>query len=139
MAKAKHLNTIVGNFQSLKGGYFSIGKRYCKELEKTFSSIGARSRERNFHDGDIVGIMKWIYGEVGAFKGIFSTREDYCAWIGARSTNSVLLKVSYGHLKTCLDPDFEVTMESVRRSTIEASEWGIFYLIYGQRVRRRFP
>lgn len=64
--------------------------------------------------------------EVGAFKDIFSTREDYCAWIGAQSTNSVHLKVGYGHVKTCLDPDFEVSMESFRRSTIEASEWGNF-------------
>jgi hypothetical protein len=90
--------------------------------------VGARSWDRNFIDGDIVGVMRWIHGEVGAFKVILSTQEDYCAWIGAQSTSLVLLRAGFGHLKTCLDPDFKVSIEHVKRSTVEASEWGKNFL-----------
>jgi chromosome segregation ATPase len=83
IAKKDHLNTLVGNFRSLKDDYFCVATRYCEELERTFSSIGARSWEKKIIDGDIVGVMRWIHGKVGAFKGVLSTREDYCVWIGA--------------------------------------------------------
>jgi hypothetical protein len=31
-------------------------------------------------------------------------------------------------MKTCTDPNFEVPVDSVRRSTVEASEWGKKFL-----------
>jgi hypothetical protein len=33
--------------------------------------------------------MRWVLSETRAFKSVLSAREDYCAWIGARSTTSV--------------------------------------------------
>jgi hypothetical protein len=57
-----------------------------------------------------------------------STRYDYCAWIGARSTTSVLLKARCIHMKTCIDSDFEVSVENIKRSTIEALEQGKKFL-----------
>jgi hypothetical protein len=50
-----------------------MATRCYEELERTFSSVVTRSRERNFIDGDIVGVMRWIHGQVGFFKGILST------------------------------------------------------------------
>jgi hypothetical protein len=44
MAEVKHLNTLVGNFQSLKDDCFCIATSCYEELEKTFSSVGSRSR-----------------------------------------------------------------------------------------------
>jgi hypothetical protein len=42
-------------------------------------------------------------------------------------------------MKTCTDPDFEVSVDSVRRSTVKASEWERnIYPIYGQRVEKEF-
>lgn len=35
-----------------------------------------------------------------------------------------LLRVGYGYMKACLDPDFKLPVENVRRSTVEALEWG---------------
>lgn len=35
-----------------------------------------------------------------------------------------LLRVGYGYMKACLDPDFKLSIENVRRSTVEALEWG---------------
>jgi hypothetical protein len=79
-------------------------------------------------DGDIVGVMRWILGKVGAFKGILSTREDYCTWIGAWRIASVLLKAGCSHIKTCMDLDFKVSVENVKKSTVEALEWGQKFL-----------
>lgn len=53
-----HLDKLVGNFWSLKDDCFHVATRCCQELERTFSSVGARSREKNSIDGDIVGIMR---------------------------------------------------------------------------------
>jgi hypothetical protein len=52
----------------------------------------------------------------------------------------VLFRAGCGHLKTYLDPDFKVSKEHVKRSTVEASKWGNnFCLTYGRRVGRRLP
>ena len=105
-----------------------MATRCCEELERTFSSVGARSQERNFIDGDIVGVMRWIYGKVCTFKGVLSTREDYCACIAARSTASALLRVGCNHIKTCLNPNFTLPIENVRRLSAKALKWGKKFL-----------
>jgi hypothetical protein len=74
MVERGHLSILYRNFRSLKNDYFSIAARCCSELKRTFSSVGARSRQRNFIDGNIFGVMRWILSEVQAFKGILSTR-----------------------------------------------------------------
>lgn len=72
--------------------------------------------------------MRWILCENRAYKNVLSTREDYCAWIGARSTVSVLLKVGCAHVKSCTDPDFKVSADSAQRSIVEASKWSKKFL-----------
>jgi hypothetical protein len=82
--------------------------------------------------------MRWILSEIHAYKNILSTREDYYTWIGAQST-LVLPKVGCGHMKICTDPDFKVSVDSVRRSTVEASQWGkSSCLTYGQRAEKKY-
>lgn len=128
IAERDHLSILCGNFRDLKSDCFNVTRRCCEELERTFSSVWVRSQERNFMDGDIVGVMRWILGKVGAFKGILSTRENYCTWIGARRTDSVLLKAGCSHMNTCMNLDFKVSVENVKRSTVEALEWGKKFL-----------
>jgi hypothetical protein len=99
--------------------YYTLGTRCYNELVKTFSSVGASSREKNFSDGDLEGLMWWMLSETRAYKSVLLAREDYCAWICARST---LLKAGCNLLKICNDPDFKVSADHIRRSTIEASE-----------------
>jgi hypothetical protein len=116
------------NYWILMSHCYTLGNRCRNELERTFSSTEARSQEINFADGDLEGMMRWILSETHAYKGVLSTQEGYYAWIGTRSTASVLLKTGCHHVKTCTKLEFKVSTDSVRRSTIEASEWGKMFL-----------
>jgi hypothetical protein len=81
--------------------------------------------------------MGWVLSATREFKGVLSVGEDYCAWIGARSTVSILLKAGYKHVKACTDPDFKVPADNVQRSTVEALEWSKkFYLRFGKGVEK---
>lgn len=73
-------------------------------------------------DGDTNRAMKWVNGEVESFSGIVSTREDYCACIGAHSAASMLEKVGCKHVKTIGEPDFEVSLEDGKNPSLEASK-----------------
>jgi hypothetical protein len=66
--------------------------------------------------------MRWILSETHAYKSVLSTRENYYAWIGTLTAASVLLKVVCNHVKAYNLPDFKVSVDSIRRSTIEALE-----------------
>jgi hypothetical protein len=82
--------------------------------------------------------MCWILSETRTYKGVLSTQEDYCAWIDARSTTSIMVKAGCHHVKAYSEPDFKVYADKVKRSIIEASEWGkCFYLIYGRKAERK--
>jgi hypothetical protein len=117
--------------------YYALGNICCNELLKTFSSAGATSREKNFADGE--GLMWWVLSETRAYKSILSAREDYCAWIGTRSTALVLLNAGCNHVRTCTDLDFKVFVDHIRRSTGEASDWSkFFYPTYGRKVKRKY-
>jgi hypothetical protein len=83
------------NYRILLENYHTLGNRCHNELLKTFFSVGDLSKEKNFSDGDLEGLMRWVLSETRAFKSVLSSREDYCPWIGARSTDSVLLKAGY--------------------------------------------
>jgi hypothetical protein len=106
----------------------TLGNRFHREMLKTFSAAGALSKVRNFSDFDLEGLMRWILKETQAFKDILSDRQDFCDWIGAQSTTSVLLKGECKHVKTCTDPDFNVSADNVRWLTIEASKWSKKFL-----------
>ncbi|KAL5647158.1 hypothetical protein ACJX0J_041513, partial [Zea mays] len=122
-----HLMQLKENYKILMSNCYTLGNRCQRELERTFTSAGAMCREK-CAEGDLEGLMRWILSEIHAYKNVLSTREDYCAWIGARSTASILLKVGCQHIKACSEPDFEVSAENVRRLTAEASEWGRKFL-----------
>jgi hypothetical protein len=101
----------------------TLGNRCCNELEKTFSSAGAKSQSKCFADVNLEGMMCWILSETRAYKGVLSTRDDYYAWIGTRSTTSVLLKAGCNHVRTCTEPNFKVSANNVQSSIVEAPEW----------------
>lgn len=79
-------------------------------------------------DDDLEGMMRWILSETHAYNSVLSTLEDFNAWIGVRSTASVLLKAECAHVKSCTDPNFKVSANSVQRSIVEASEWSKKFL-----------
>jgi hypothetical protein len=109
------------DYQILLANCHTLGNRYHNELLKTSSSVGALSKEKKFSNGDLKGLMRWVLSETCGFKRVLSTREDYCAWIGARSTASVLLKARCNHVWAFTDLDFRVSAIHVRRSTVEVS------------------
>jgi hypothetical protein len=101
----------------------TLGNRCHNELLNTFSTAGALSKVILFSDGDLEGLMSWVLSETRAFKGVLSAQEDYCAWIDARSTTSVLLKTGCKHVSACTDLDFKISADHVRRSTAKTLEW----------------
>jgi hypothetical protein len=127
-AEINHVRSLNENYRILVANCHTLGNKYHREMLKTFSTAGALSKERKVSDFDLEGLIRWVLNETRAFKGILSAREDYCAWIGARSTASVLLKARCKHVKTCTNPNFKVSVDDVRRSTVEALEWSKKFL-----------
>jgi hypothetical protein len=133
-----HVRGLNENYQILLAKCHTLGIRCHNELLKTFSSIGALSKEKIFLDGGLEVLMRWVLSETRAFKSVLSAREDYCAWIGARSTTSVFLKVECNHVRVCIDHDFKVFADHVQRLTIKASEClKISYQKYGRGVEKK--
>jgi hypothetical protein len=66
--------------------------------------------------------MRWVLSETRAFKSVLSAREDYYAWIGARSTASVLLKAGCNHVRVSTYPilEFLMTMSEDRLSKLQS-------------------
>jgi AAA+ ATPase superfamily predicted ATPase len=62
------------NYRILMTNCYTLGNRCYNELTKTFSFAGEKSQERNFIDGDLEGMMRWILSETRAYKSILSTR-----------------------------------------------------------------
>jgi hypothetical protein len=91
-AEVNHTRSLNVNYRILVANCHTLDNRCHREMLKTFSAAGALSKEKNFSDFDLEYLMRWVLSETRAFKGVLSAHEDYCAWIGTRSTASVLLK-----------------------------------------------
>jgi hypothetical protein len=136
--EVNHVTQLNENYQILVANCYTLGNRCYNELMKNFSSVGATCREKVFADGDLDGLMRWVLSETRSYKSVLSAQEDYCAWIGTRSTALVLLKAGCNPVRTCTDRDFKVFADHVRRSNVEASEWSKnSYLIYGRKVEKK--
>jgi hypothetical protein len=118
-----HVRELNENNQIFLANCHTLGNRCHNELLKNFSAAKALSKEKKNSDGDLEGLMRWVLRETYHFKGVLSAREEYCAWIGTQSTASVLLKSRCNQVRAWTDPDFKVSADHVRRSTIKASEW----------------
>lgn len=110
-------------------------------LKDTFVSIGTSSSEKDYVDGDATGVVKWINDKVEAFGEVLSTREDYCAWIGARSATSMLEKVDCEHVKIIGNPDFKVSQDDVKKPSLKPPKWDtnssqIFRMLGGEVIYR---
>jgi uncharacterized coiled-coil DUF342 family protein len=77
--EVNHVRGLNENYRILLSNCYTLGNRCHNELLKTFSSARALSKEKNFLDGDLEGLMRWVLSETRAFKGVLSAREDYCA------------------------------------------------------------
>jgi hypothetical protein len=97
-----HVRQLNENYRNLVANCYTLEKRCYNELLKTFSSVRASSKEKNFLDGDLEGLMCWVLSETRAYKSILSTREDCGAWIlshpvleGKPNANHVRARISY--------------------------------------------
>jgi hypothetical protein len=111
--EVNHMRQLNENYRILAANCYTLGNRCYNEVVKTFSSVGASSREKNFLDGNLEGLMGWVLSETHAYKHILSAQEDYCTWIGVQSTTLVLPKAGCNNMKICTDPDFRVSAEHV--------------------------
>jgi hypothetical protein len=112
-AEINHVRSLNENYQILVDNFHTLGNRCNREMLKTFSATRDLPKERKFSDFDLEGLMRWVLSETRAFKGVLSAWEDNCAWIGAWSTASVLLKAGCKLVKTCTNPDFKVSVDDV--------------------------
>jgi hypothetical protein len=118
------LQGIGDELQSSREECFSKATQCSERLNDIFALVGARWHEKHYANRDMVEVLKWVDGEVEAFGEILSTREDYCAWIGARNTTSILQKPGCNHVKVCCDPSFPLSLDGVRKPSVEASNLG---------------
>jgi hypothetical protein len=68
--KVNHVRQLNENYQILLANCHTLNNRCYNELLKTFSSAGALSKEKNFFDGDLEGLMRWVLSEIRAFKSV---------------------------------------------------------------------
>jgi hypothetical protein len=61
------------NYRILMTNCYTLGNRCYNEFTKTFSSVGAKSWEKNYADGDLEGMMRWILSETCAYKCVLSS------------------------------------------------------------------
>jgi hypothetical protein len=71
----------------------------AKNLENSFSKVGAFSSKQKFIRGNPDEVIQWINDEVEAFKEMLSDRGDFYAFAGARGATSILEKVGCDHAK----------------------------------------
>ena len=79
--EVNHVRGLNENYRIMLANCHTLDNRCHNELLKTFSSARALSKEKNFLDDDLEGLMSWVLIETRAFKSVLSTREDYYAWI----------------------------------------------------------
>jgi hypothetical protein len=76
--EVNHTRQLNENYRILMTNCCTLGNRCYNELTKTFSP-GAKSREKNFENGDLEGMKQYILIDTCAYKSVLSAREDYCA------------------------------------------------------------
>jgi hypothetical protein len=76
--KVKHVRQLNENYQILLANCHTLGNKCHNELLKTFSSIRALSKEKNFSDGDLEDLMRPMISETNAFKSVLSARGSLC-------------------------------------------------------------
>jgi hypothetical protein len=53
-----HVRQLNKHYRILMSNYYTLGNKCRNELERTFSSAGARSRERNSADGNLERMIR---------------------------------------------------------------------------------
>jgi hypothetical protein len=70
--EVNHVRGLNENYRFLLANCHTLGNRCHNELLKTFFSVRALSKENNFSDGDLEGLMWWVLSETCAFKSVLS-------------------------------------------------------------------
>ena len=93
-------------------------------MKASFTSVGAFSSEENFSRGNPEGVIEWIDHEADAFEEILNSREDICAFSGARGIASILEKKGCEHVKILAQTEATLSFEDARDPSDEASVIG---------------
>jgi hypothetical protein len=72
--EVNQMRQINENYRILSANCYTLGYICYSESLKTFSLTGATSKEKNFLDGDLEGLMQWVLSETRATK-VFSQHE----------------------------------------------------------------
>jgi uncharacterized coiled-coil DUF342 family protein len=68
--EVNHVRGLNENYRIMLVNCHTLSNRCHNELLKTFSSVDALSKENNFSDGDLEGLMRWVLSETRAFKSV---------------------------------------------------------------------
>jgi hypothetical protein len=104
----------VEELRQAKEKCYNVATECAKNMKNNFSKVGTFSTEKNFICGDPDGVIRWINGEIEAFKEILSNRRDFCAFAGVRGAVSVLEKVGCNHAKVVVHPGFSLSADDIK-------------------------
>lgn len=120
----ERVEKIIEEIWESKGECFSTVAQCCEKLKNMFITIGAFSSETKFTRGDIVGAMKWIEGEVEAFDEVLTDHNNFYACVGARGIVLLFKKARCHHVKTIVEPEFNMFVYDIKEPSTKAIKDG---------------
>jgi hypothetical protein len=137
LARAKEERILEETKQELSDQWASHLERcYNKSIECTkkiktsFASVGAFSSEENFTRDDPEGPIEWISHEAEAFEEILNSREDICAFSGARGIATILERKGCEHVNSLAQSEAALSSEDIKDPSAEASLVGGKFFTY---------
>jgi hypothetical protein len=118
---ANHLEETVKELRSSKKKCYDKSMECVKKIKTSFASVGAFSSEENFIRGNPEGPIEWINHEAEAFEEILNSREDICAFLGARGVATILEGKGCEHVKILSQSEATLSVEDVKDPSAEAS------------------
>jgi hypothetical protein len=121
---ANHLEINVEELRASKKRCYDKSIECVKKIKSSFASVGAFSSEENFTRGNPEGPIEWISHEAEAFEKILNSREDICAFSGARGIVTILEKKGCEHVKSLAQSEAALSSEDIKDPSAEASQVG---------------
>jgi hypothetical protein len=121
---ANHLEINVEELRASKKRCYDKSIECVKKIKSSFASVGAFSSEENFTRGNPEGPIEWISHEAEAFEEILNSREDICAFSGARGIVTILEKKGCEHVKSLAQSEAALSSKDIKDPSAEASQVG---------------
>jgi hypothetical protein len=118
---ANHLERNIEELRASKKRCYDKSIECAKKIKSSFTSVGAFSSEENFTRGNPEGPIEWISHEAEASEEILNSREDICAFSGARGIATILERKGCEHVKFLAQSETALSSEDIKDPSAEAS------------------